>query len=73
MHHTNSSIETDIEAFVQLCLRSKQDRNLRNPKFHPHSELPEYLSESELRRLHEYAARNWPQRNFAIISPTAEV
>jgi hypothetical protein len=28
MHYTNSSVETHIEAFVQLCLRSEQDRNL---------------------------------------------
>jgi hypothetical protein len=51
MHYTNSPIETDIETFVQICLRSEQDGNLRNPRFHPRSELPEHLSESELRRL----------------------
>ena len=73
MHYTNSSIETHIEAFVQLCLRSEQDRNLHNPRFNLRSELPEHLSESELHRLLEYAAHNRAQRDFAIISPTAEV
>jgi len=31
-------------------------RHLRHPKFHPRSELPEYLSEAQLRILMEHAA-----------------
>lgn len=43
-------------------------RNLRHPRFHPRSELPEYLSESQLRRLLQHSARSRRQRDFAIIS-----
>ena len=43
-------------------------RNLRHPKFHPRSELPEYLSASQLKNLLEYAANNLELRDFAIIS-----
>ncbi len=43
-------------------------RNLRHPKFHPRSELPEYLSESQLRRLLEHAAYSREGRDFAILS-----
>jgi site-specific recombinase XerD len=41
---------------------------LRHPKFHPRSELPEYLSASQLKNLLEYAANNLELRDFAIIS-----
>ena len=43
-------------------------KNLRHPKFHPRSKLPEYLSETELRKLLEYAANNKGKRDFTIIS-----
>ena len=43
-------------------------RNLRHPKFHPRSELPEYLSASQLKNLLEYAANNLELCDFAIIS-----
>ncbi|MCK5509799.1 MAG: tyrosine-type recombinase/integrase, partial [Desulfobacterales bacterium] len=43
-------------------------KNLRHPKFHPRSELPEYLSTSQLKNLLEYAANNLELRDFAIIS-----
>jgi site-specific recombinase XerD len=43
-------------------------KNLRHPKFHPRSELPEYLSASQLKNLLEYAANNLELRDFAIIS-----
>lgn len=43
-------------------------KNLRHPKFNPRSELPDYLSETELRTLLEYAANNRNERDFAIIS-----
>jgi len=43
-------------------------KNLRHPKFHPRSRLPEYLSETELRKLLEYAANNKGERDFTIIS-----
>lgn len=43
-------------------------RNLRHPKFHPRSELPEYLSAFQLKKLLEYAANNLEPRDFAIIS-----
>ena len=43
-------------------------RKLRHPKFHPRSELPEYLSASQLKNLLEYAVNNLELRDFAIIS-----
>ena len=43
-------------------------KNLRHPKFHPRSRLPKYLSETELRKLLEYAANNKGERDFTIIS-----
>ena len=43
-------------------------KNLRHPKFHPRSELPEYLSASQLKNLLEYAANNLELCDFAIIS-----
>jgi site-specific recombinase XerD len=43
-------------------------KNLRHPKFHPRSELPEYLSTSQLKNLLEYAANNLELRDFVIIS-----
>jgi site-specific recombinase XerD len=43
-------------------------RNLRHPKFNPRSELPEYLSASQLKNLLEYAANNLELCKFAIIS-----
>ena len=43
-------------------------KNLRHPKFHPRSRLPEYLGETELRKLLEYAAKNIKKRDFTIIS-----
>ena len=43
-------------------------RNLHHPKFHPRSELPEYLTHNELRRLLEYSAAHLEFRDFTIIS-----
>ncbi len=43
-------------------------QNLRHPKFHPRSELPEYLTKKELRRLLEYSALHLESRDFAILS-----
>ena len=43
-------------------------KNMRHPTFHPRSELPEYLSETELRMLLGYAACRLEKRDFAIIS-----
>ena len=43
-------------------------RNLRHPKFHPRSELPEYLTKKELRRLLEYSALHLKYRDLAIVS-----
>ncbi len=43
-------------------------KNLRHPKFNIRSELPDYLSETELRKLLEYTVKNENIRDFAIIS-----
>jgi site-specific recombinase XerD len=43
-------------------------QNLRHPKFHPRAELPEFLSQKELRRLLEYSALHLEYRDFAIVS-----
>ncbi len=43
-------------------------KSLRHPKFHPRSELPKYLSETELRNLLVYAATKRDKRDFSIIS-----
>ncbi len=43
-------------------------RNLKHLKFNVRSELPDYLSETELRKLLEYAAKNKTTRDFAISS-----
>lgn len=48
----------DVDPAKKLC----------HPKFHIRSELPDYLSVSELRRLLEYAAKNMGKQGFAIIS-----
>jgi site-specific recombinase XerD len=50
------------------ALEEDPARNLRHPTFHPRAEVPEYLSEQELRRLLQYAAHNLNLRDFAIIS-----
>lgn len=43
-------------------------KNLRHPKFHIRSELPEYLSETELRKLLKYTAANRDKCDLSIIS-----
>lgn len=43
-------------------------KSLRHPKFHPRSELPNYLSETELRNLLEYTATKRDKLDFSIIS-----
>jgi site-specific recombinase XerD len=43
-------------------------RRLRYPKIHPRSEIPEYLSELELRRLIEDSATHGTLTEFAILS-----
>ena len=54
-------------ALLQV-VKENPARNLRHPKFYPRSELPEYLSASQLKNLLEYAANNLELRDFAIIS-----
>ena len=54
-------------ALLQI-VKDDPARNLRHPKFHPRSELPEYLSATQLRQLLEHGARNRGQRDFAILS-----
>jgi len=55
---------------IALLQVVKEDpaRHLRHPKFHPRSELPEYLSEAQLRILMEHAANCLPKMDFAILS-----
>jgi len=54
-----------------LCLlqitRKNPAGNLRHPVLHPRSKLPAYLSETDLRKLLEYASRQ-DYRDFAVIS-----
>ncbi len=42
-------------------------KNLRHPKFNPRSELPDYLNETQLKKLLKYTADNKNPCEFAII------
>ncbi len=50
------------------AIKDNPYRKLRHPKFHPRAELPKYLSESQVRTLLEYGARNLDLQSFSILS-----
>jgi len=54
-------------ALLQV-VKENPARHLRHPRFHPRSELPEYLSEAQLRILMENAANCLSKMDFAILS-----
>jgi site-specific recombinase XerD len=53
-------------AMLQV-MKEDPARHLRHPKFHPRSELPEYLSEAQLRILMEHGANCLPKMDFSIL------